>query len=405
VPHRPVLSNADARKLFLHRHLLGEAPQGPGRGDDLLNLIRALGFVQVDSVNTVERAHHMILFARRPAYRPAYLKPLLERDRSLFEHWTHDAAVIPTEFFPHWRLRFDRDDRRLHARWSEWQGTDYVDELERVIEHIRANGPCLSSDLLGEEGRGGPSGGWWNWHPSKTALEYNWRTGRLAVARREGFQKIYDLTERVLPEAAARPRPPLAETVDFLNWGAMERLGFATSGHVAAFWAHLSPAETAQWCRDQVAAGELIDIRVENARGMPRPFLAPPGIFDEVTELAPPPNRLRILSPFDPLIRDRNRTELLFGFHYRIEIFVPESRRRYGYYVFPMLEGDRLIGRIDMRAERDAGILRVAKLWLEDGVRFSKGRMQRLDQELARMARFAGLASVAHADGWLDEVA
>lgn len=398
---RPLLRNRDARKLFLHRHLLGTAPQGPGKGDDLLSVIRGLGFVQVDSVNTVERAHHMILLARRQSYRPSHLTPLLERDRSLFEHWTHDASVIPTEFYPFWGLRFRRDGERLRSSWDKWQGDDYVSELDRVIKHIHDNGPVRSSDLMLDEHRG-RSGGWWNWHPSKTALEYLWRTGALSVTRRTGFQKVYDLTERVLPQAAARPVPNEERAINWLCTEAMIRLGFATSGQVAAFWGHVTPAEAGDWARARQREGELIEISVETADGGLRPALAYPDVFDEVDEMDPPVARLRILSPFDPLIRDRNRAELLFGFRFRIEIFVPESKRLYGYYVFPMLEGDRLIGRIDMKAERDAGLLRVSRVWLEDHTRMSKGRLARLEAELTRVARFAGLSDIVFDKDWLD---
>ncbi len=394
----PVLSNPAARRVFLDRHLLGEPPHGSGHGDDLQELIRRLGFVQVDSVNTVARAHHMILFARRSAYRPGNLAPLLERDRVLFEHWTHDASVIPTEFFPHWRLRFDRDDARLHAKWTGWQGRAYLDEIDRVHAHVARHGPVRSGDLTGDAPR--KSGGWWDWHPSKAALEWLWRTGRLAVARREGFAKVYDLTERVIPAEWLNAPHDRAETIDWLNRAALERLGFATAGHLAAFWGHLTPKEAAEWCAAEQAAGRLARIDVIGADGRARPHFAAPGLVEMAETLPPPPGRMRVLSPFDPALRDRKRAEFLFGFRYRIEIFVPEAKRQYGYYVFPLLEGDRLVGRIDMKAQRDRGVLAVRRLWVEPGVKLGRGRQARLESELTRVARFAGLERVEFADGW-----
>lgn len=400
MPPRPVLSNSAARRVFLHRHLLGQPPQGPGRGEDLLQVIRDLGFVQVDSVTTVERAHHMILFARRPAYRPKHLRPLLERHRLLFEHWTHDAAIIPVDFFPHWRLRFERDGERLHQRWEKWQGRAYRDEVARVLEHVAQAGPVRSGDLA-EDRPQGTSGGWWNWHPSKTALEYLWRTGALSVAGREGFTKVYDLTERVVPDPHLSLRHDRRHSVDWLNRAALDRLGFATSGHIAAFWAHVTPQEATDWCAAELAAGRLDRIDVEGADGRTRPHFAAPGLIEEAAALPEVTGRLRILSPFDPALRDRKRAEFLFGFHYRIEIFVPEAQRTYGYYVFPILEGDRLIGRIDMKARRDLGTLAVRRMWLEPGVKPSKGRLARLEAELARMARFAGVDGVEYDPDWL----
>ncbi len=190
--NRPVLSNRDARRIFLHRHLLsGDVPQF------VPDLIERLGFVQVDSVNTVERAHHMILSTRSRPYRQRHLAPPLQRHRTLFENWTHDASIIPTRFFPHWKLRFQRETQGLAAKWTKWQRTGFAEKFDDVLQRIRDDGPCLSRDMAGDEAKKGT--GWWDWHPSKTALEYLWRTGALAVCRRQGFQKVYDLTENVIP--------------------------------------------------------------------------------------------------------------------------------------------------------------------------------------------------------------
>lgn len=397
---RDRLDNGLVRRLFLHRHLLGQPPAGPGKGADLLSIITQLGFVQVDSVSTVERAHHMILFSRRPSYRPAALTRLLEKDRSLFEHWTHDASVIPTAFYPQWSLRFDRARARLTERWKKWRGDGYRAELDRVLDHVRDNGVTRSAELMRDADRG-KSGGWWNWHPSKTALEFHWQTGALAIHGRQGFQKIYDLAERCYPQACAAAKPAVPEAVDWFCEAAMDRLGFATPGEIAAFWAHVSPAEARDWAGRALATGCLQEVDVIGVDGAPRRSLARPGVVDEARDLPPPPGRIRILSPFDPALRDRKRAERLFGFHYRIEIFVPEAKRQYGYYVFPVLEGDRMIGRIDMKADRQASALNVTAMWLEPGVQASKGRLARLEAELARMARFAGCDRVVMTDGWL----
>lgn len=393
---RPALDNLAARRLFLHRHGLGQTPAGPGKGADLLALVKELGFVQVDSVNTLARAHDMILFARRPAYRPRHLQRLIETDRALFEHWTHDASVIPTDYLPHWQLRFRRDAERLRARWPRWQGETFLQELQKVRDHVSAHGEVCSADLKAEEAA--TSTGWWDWHPSKAALEYLWRSGELAIARRRSFRKFYDLRTRVLGTCRV---PDEAETLDWLMQGALDRLGFATSGELAAFWDIASAQEARDWCAQALAAGQIEEIEVAGADGAMRRSYARPGTLAEAETLPPPPARLRVLSPFDPALRDRKRAERLFGFHYRIEIFVPAPKRIYGYYVFPLLEGERLVGRIDMRADRDSGILQVTRLWPERGVKFGKGRQERLDAELARVARFAELDGVAFDPDWL----
>ena len=387
----------------MDRHALLEQPAGGSKGDDLLQLIHRLGFVQLDSINTVARAHDMILYSRRPSYRAHHLKQLYERDRALFEHWTHDAAVIPMDFYRHWHLRFQRDADMLKARWKNWRHDGFEQKFETVLQHIRDHGPVGSSDMGKDEKKG--SGGWWDWHPSKTALEYLWRSGALTVVGRHGFQKRYDLTERVIETdlCPGNTDCDAEATLDWLCNAALDRLGFATSGELAAFWDTVSSGEAKDWCQQALIKGNIEEITIECADGKERKVFARPGIRDEAAELDSAPGRIRVLSPFDPMLRDRNRAERLFGFHYRIEVFVPEPKRVYGYYVFPLLEGDRLIGRIDMKAQRDRGVLHVRALWPERKLRCSDARTRRLQAELDRVRRFADLGDVEFADGWLKD--
>jgi len=398
-PALPRLPNAIARRLFLNKHGLASAPKGSGKGEDLATVIDQLGFVQIDSINTVARAHHMILAARRPAYKEKNLKHLLERDRHLFEHWTHDAAVIPTEFFRHWRLRFARDREHLINRWRDWHKNGFEGKFDDVLKQISDHGPVTSATVGEDEERS--SGGWWEWHPSKAALEFLWRTGDLSVCGRDGFQKVYDLTERVIPPQHLNAGYDRDETVDWAARSALERLGFATSGEISAFWDLISPHEAKDWCQQALAAGTIIEIEVESVDAKPRKTFALPQTLETLDRLPEPPSRVRILSPFDPALRDRKRAERLFGFSYRIEIFVPEPKRRYGYYVFPVLEGDRLVGRIDMKALRAENRLHVRAYWPEEGVRAAKGRIAKLNAELERMARFSGVSNVTFEADWL----
>ncbi|WP_271952604.1 winged helix-turn-helix domain-containing protein [Ruegeria faecimaris] len=394
------LNNRAARALFMDRHALAEQPSGAAKGPDLLELIRRLGFVQLDSINTVARAHDMILFSRRPAYRAKNLKHVYERDRGLFEHWTHDAAVIPMEFYPHWHLRFQRDADLLKSRWKNWRRDGFEQQFETVLQHIRDHGPVSSSDVGKDEKKG--SGGWWDWHPSKTALEFLWRSGALTVIGRQGFQKRYDLTERVIETHLCPGNMPCdaEHTLDWLCHAALDRLGFATSGELAAFWDTVSTAEARSWCKTALTEGHVEEIEIECANGQVRKLFARPDVAEQAAQIPPAPGRIRVLSPFDPMLRDRDRAQRLFGFHYRIEVFVPAPKRTYGYYVFPLLEGDRLIGRIDMKAHRDQSVLRVSALWPERTVRWSDARTRRLQAELDRVRRFAGLDDIEFAENW-----
>ena len=396
-----ILPNALARRLFLEVHALAEPPAGPAKGEALLELIRRIGFVQVDSIATVERAHHMILWSRRPSYRPEDLARALERDRTLWEHWTHDASILPAELFGHWKHRFARDRGRLVERWTGWQKAGFHEKFDEVLARVAERGPVSSAEVGEGESRG--STGWWDWHPSKAALEYLWRVGELSVTRRESFRKVYDLTERVLPGQHREAEPSEEETLDWACASALDRLGFATSGELAAYWGLIGPEAAKGWVARALASGRVEPVEVEGADGTLRRSVAWPGWRARAEAVAEPPGRIRVLSPFDPMLRDRDRAERLFGFFYRIEIYVPEPRRVWGYYVFPVLEGDRIVGRLDARADRGAGVLRVRAFWPEAGVRWGSGREGRLMAELDRLARFAGCDRVELAPDWLRE--
>lgn len=396
-----VLTNTAARRVFLQRHGLTPPPHGPATGAALAEVIHGLGFVQLDSINTVARAHDLILFARRARYRPDGLRKLYEKDGGLFEHWTHDAAVIPMAFYPWWHLRRQRDSEKLRKQWAHWRRDGFEGQFQKVLDQVRLEGPVTSSDVGKDEKKG--SGGWWDWHPSKTALEYLWRSGALAVVGRDGFQKRYDLTERVIDQTLSDPAnaPSEAETIDWCCNMALDRLGFATHGELAAFWAHISPREAHDWCKTALARGDIVRVLVEGVDGTQKLSFARPNLPDDPTRDRAATKRLRVLSPFDPALRNRARASFLFGFDYRIEVFVPEAKRTYGYYVFPILEGDRLVGRVDMKAFRDQNTLRVKALWPERKVRWTQARAAAFEAELWRLTRLAGVSEVAFDDNWL----
>ncbi len=391
------IANSSARRFLIDRTHLA----GPGvKASDPSALYRAverLGFVQIDSVNAVERAHHHILHSRATGYRAKHLSRLVEQDRSLFEHWTHDAAVLPTAFYPYWRHRFEYQRQRLPTRWDGRFGAEGLkDEIRRVLERIARDGPTLARDFEGDK----PKTGWWDWHPSKTALEYLWHTGDLAISRREGFQKVYDLAERVIPADAFAKRVDHDEFVDWACRSALERLGFATRGEIAAFWGLISPDVVQRWLAANAKVVETLSVQpADDAKPIVAHALTGTHVAIESAPAAP--GRLRILNPFDPLLHDRRRAERIFGFHFRIEIFVPEAKRRYGYYVFPVLRGERILGRVDMKADRGKGTLQVRAFWPELGTRMSAALVNALQSEIDRIRRFARLEATAFAADWL----
>ncbi|MDQ1559734.1 MAG: uncharacterized protein QOD32_2794 [Pyrinomonadaceae bacterium] len=361
----------------------------------LQKLIEQMGFVQLDSINVVERAQHLTLASRLDAYRPEHLSRLLERDRSLFEHWTHDASAVPTKWFAHWQPRFDRERERIWKKswWRERMGEEPDKLIAQVRERIVREGALRSLDFEHKH-RGVPTA-WWGWKPQKAALEYLWSTGELMVARREKFQKVYDLTERVLPGHSQQPRPTEREHVEWACHTALERLVVATPKEIAGFWHTVGIVEAKAWCAEAAQAGRIIPVLLESSDGAKgRASFAVCDWERRLSSLPPPPARTRLLSPFDPVLRDRARALRLFNFDYRFEAFVPGALRQYGYYVLPILEGDRLVGRLDPKFDRSDGLLNIRQIYWEPGIRVTQARQRGLEKAVAQLAGLIGASGI-----------
>ena len=397
---RNELTNSDARRLFLFLHGLSGSLKDNHNKETLPGMIKRIGFVQIDSIKTVERAHHHILFSRSNSYDHSWLDYHLEEKRGLFENWTHDASIIPMEFFPYWGHRFLRArDKLVGSRWwKNRMGNDPDEICRRVLHYIEQNGAVKSRDLRWNWDNEFPkqpqnTASWWGWNPSKAALVFLWRTGKLAVAKREGFQKVYDLTERVIPDIYRNVHYSEKEYIDWNCTTAIENIGFGSHTEIANYWEGVMPQEAKTWCENS-SNNYAMKIEIETESGEKVVSWAHPDIFSWL-EMAPdPPNIVRFLSPFDPLIRDRKRTQRLFGFDFKIEIYVPQSKRVYGYYVYPMLERDRFIGRIEMKSDKKSHNLIVCGFWLEPGVRLTKRRTKMIESELHRWRTLLELSQI-----------
>lgn len=387
------VTTSDARRLFMASQGLLEDPAVQARSPaSLLRLIERMGFVQIDTINTVDRAHHLILASRSDAYCHAWLDTLSGAKRKLFEHWTHDASFIPTRWFAHWRPRFER----YRARgWHRDRLGDDADALvARVLERVRAEGPLRSADF--EHVGDGGANGWWNWKPHKVALEYLWRTGDLYVVGRQNFHKIYDLTERAVPEHHAAPAVSDDEHIAWACERALERLGIATASEVTNFWRAISLAQATAWLDDALRRGRVVAVQVVSPTSAhpPRRGYALPDVQRTLRRLHAAPRRARLLCPFDPVLRDRARLKRLFDFDHRFEGFVPAPKRRFGYYVMPILCGERLIGRVDPKFSRDEGLLRINRVWWEPNLRPDARVQRELTEACERLASFLGASRV-----------
>jgi len=377
---RERLSAPEARRLALASQGFAEPrPEGEPGGWDLRRVLKRVALLQIDSVNVLERAHYLPAFSRLGPYSHEALDRLSQRaPRRLFEYWGHEASLIPVEYQPLLRWRMER------AAQDAWGGMRKVaserpELVAEVLEQVRDRGPVAASELTAERPR--RSGPWWDWSDSKRALEWLFWSGRVTAARRRRFERLYDLPERVLPaKVLAAPTPAPDEAQRELLRIAARSLGVAAERDLRDYF-RLSAAEAKPRLAELVEAGDLVEVEVEGW-GRTRGYLWPGARIPRRVEAT------ALLGPFDSLIWERNRVERIFGFAFRLEIYVPAPKRRHGYYVLPFLLGDRLVARVDLKADRAAGVLRLNALHLEPGA--PAETTEALEAELRRLAGWLG---------------
>ncbi|MET0769464.1 MAG: crosslink repair DNA glycosylase YcaQ family protein [Solirubrobacteraceae bacterium] len=381
MPPRDSLSLAQARRVALAAQGFADPqPAGAPSGWAVRRLFDRVGLVQIDSVNVLSRAHYLPLFSRVGPYdrelmdRGAHYAP-----RKLFEYWGHEASLIPVGLQPLLRWRMER------AHDDAWGGMRRVQEerpelVADVLDEVRERGPIAASELEAEE-RPKRTGPWWDWSDVKRAIEFLFWSGQVTSARRRGFERLYDVPERVLPaEVIATPTPPVEEAQRGLVRVAARSMGVASERDLRDYF-RLPTAEAKERIAELVEAGELLPVTVEGWRN--HAYLDPGARFPRRVDAC------AVLGPFDSLIWERDRVERLFGFRYRIEIYVPAEKRVHGYYVLPFLLGERLVARADLKADRQAGVLRVQAAHAEEGA--PAGTAERLRERLEAMAGWLGL--------------
>jgi uncharacterized protein len=349
--------------------------------NDVAECVRRLSCVQLDSIAAVERSHLLVLGARTGAVPPAAVSRLLASGR-LFEYWAHEACLLSVEDWP--LLLHRMRERRTHHWWGPVIDSEPA-LAARILDEVRARGPLGSRHF---EGRGG--GGMWRLKPAKRMLDALWTAGELVVRGRQGFQRLYDLPERVLSAAVLAARAPAEkETLRTLIVRAVNARGALTAhGVVEHYRLQGGTARIALHLAALCRAGEIKEFAVSD--GGPSVYL--PAASDPLA--AEPPSGGVFLSPFENLLWDRAFTRRLFGFNHLIEVYKQAHQRVYGYYVLPLLIGDRLVGRADLKSYRDEGLLRVKAFHLEPGVRRTTMLASRVERALARLARVLGLERV-----------
>jgi hypothetical protein len=355
------LSIEQARRLALAAQGLtgpsGRSRKGSANAAALRGVLRRVGAIQIDSINVVARSHELVLAARGGAHDPAAFERLVYQRRGGFEYWGHAASFLPIESYRLFLPRMARMTTQTRGWWADIR-KQHADLYEPVLERIRAEGPLAASDF--REPAGPRRGTWWQWAPAKHVLEDLFDRGVLLVHDRVRFERRYDLAERVLPHGLDLDPPTWQEAALELTVMGAHALGVGTAADLADYF-RLRPQDAKSALAEALASGLLQEVSVQ---GWQKPAYIEPGTsVPRRAEHAPV-----LLSPFDSLIWRRERAEALFGFRYRIEVYVPAAKRQHGYYTMPVLAGGRLVARVDPKHDRREGVLLLRGLAVEDGV-------------------------------------
>ncbi len=354
-------------------------------------MMERLGVLQIDSVNVFARSHYMPLFSRLGAYEPALLdRVFLSRTTHYVEYLAHEATFIPIDDWPLWRFRMDR----FRERWSQdpWT-TANARTLEWVKDELRTQGPLRPADLRDDAPR--ERGSWWDWDDVKLALEHLWRIGDVAISGRKGFERTYALAEQVIPDAILSRRIPRQDAIRELVRRAARSSGVATASDLADYYRIRDRSAVTQSIADLVDEGELLPVHVRGWERNGRPL---PAWRHRDAVLPRRVDAAAILTPFDPVVWFRERALRAFELDYRIEIYVPAEKRRFGYYSLPVLVGDRIVARIDLKADRSRSTLQVQSAWWEPQADPASD-IEAIAAEVALAASWQGLENVS-VSGW-----
>lgn len=374
------LSLAAARALHLAAQGLSQPRRRKARRPDVLDAIRQMGVLQIDTIHVVARSPYLVLWSRLGDYPQAWLEQSLA-EGELFEYWAHEACFVPIEDYGLYRHRMLNPEAmgwKYSANWMKERRA----EVDAVLNHIRVNGPTRSSDF---ERTDGQAGGWWSWKPEKRSLEVLFTTGALMIAARHNFQRIYDLAERVLPEWDDGRMPDDDEMRRTLVLKAVKAMGCARGAWISDYFRTRPPRVDPETLVEQ---GALLRAWVD---GWDDPVYVHPdhaALLESAAAGALAPTLTTILSPFDPVVWDRRRALELFGFDYRLECYTPADKRRYGYFTLPILRRGALVGRVDAKAHRREGIFELKSLILEPGARISDRFTRDIAGALQRLANW-----------------
>jgi len=403
------ISLLTARRLFIQRQRLNDLNPANDAGA-ILDVVRDLGCLQLDPISAVARSHQLVVRSRVGHYDLAALDQLLWRDHSLFEYWAHQASIVLTEDYPiHARFMrtYARDEAtgEVSQRYESWLAANQT--LRRhILQELKRRGPLPSRVFENKitEGRGWYSSGWTSGHDVSQMLDYLWITGKIMVAGRSGIQKLWDLSERCLPEWTPREKLSEKEVERRAAQKSLRALGAGTLQHINQHFTRKRYPHLKETLHALQAAGLIEKIRVEDDKADWFIHTADVPLLDRIEADEIVFERTTLLSPFDNLICDRARTAKLFNFDFRVEIYTPAHKRKFGYYVLPILHGDRLIGRIDPKLDREHGRLHIHAVHAEKDVPLDRKTARSIRAAIEDLATFLGATEIHYThlvpSGW-----
>jgi uncharacterized protein YcaQ len=377
-----------ARRLVLHAQLLDGRTRIRKGKEGIAQTVGHLGYVQIDTISVIERAHHHTLWIRVPGYKPEHLHKAHASNRTVFEYWGHAASYLPMGdyrfYIPMMRSFLDPKNS-----WFKGWGEKYGNYLEPVLKRIREEGPKAARDF--ENPGGKKKGPWWDWKPAKAALEMLFWRGELMVRERQGFQRIYDLTERVLPAGTDTREPSPGELGRFIVRRALTALGVASEKEIRDYIRIGDRHIIASAIKEMLAAAEIVCL---NVVGQSAAVYALPAVLEAVSRFRARPPRVHLLSPFDNLVISRTRVKERFDFDFKFECYLPKNKRSHGYFVLPILFGEDIVGRLDPKADRQNKTFSIRRLSIVPGFEDAVGLVPELGRAISDMALFNGCEKV-----------
>lgn len=368
-----------ARAFVLKKQLLNTTRKLRGK-QGVMEIIDTLGYTQIDTINVIERSHHLVLFTRCPDYKQQFLYDLQAKSKKIFEYWAHAASFIPMKDYRFYISTMKKKPKK--DSWLDKWIKEHCSLIRKVKTRVNKHGPLAASDFPDVKKR--KPGPWWDWKPAKMALEILFWQGNLMIKERRNFQKVYDITERVLPKNLDITKPGEEQEKKFFVKRALSAMGVATIQDINKYIG--TSGRLNQWIDQMVKSGQILELTI---KGLTRLYYVLANDLPEIEKTRMPTSpRVRFLSPFDNSIILRDRTSALFNFDYSLEAYVPKSKRKYGYFCLPILWRNRLVGRIDPKVDRIKKVLIINNLHLGNTKLDHRQFLPKLSQTLSAFAQF-----------------